>query len=376
MGVVLAGVGFGLYRFIAGLGASTNLDQQHPWGLWIAMDVGSGIALAGGGFVTAALAHVFHRHRYHAIARSALLTALLGYTFYVPGLLADLGRWYNIWHPTLPSMWQGNSVLFEVGICVMLYLNVQYLELAPIICERLQKERNSPRLARIATFLKTWLERVLPALLIGGVALSTFHQSSLGNLMVIAPYKLHPLWWTPLSPLLFLLSAMMVGFPMVIFTLLVASWCLRREPEMDALQGLASRFVPVFLWLYLAVKLGDMAWRGTQVYLLDGSYQGILWIAEVFAGVVVPLGMFLTPAVRRSEKLLATASLLVILGVVLNRLNCFILAYRPPYATRAYIPSLTEFAVSAGLVAALLLAYRVAVTYLPILEPREKPVAT
>jgi Ni/Fe-hydrogenase subunit HybB-like protein/Fe-S-cluster-containing dehydrogenase component len=374
IGVVLVGIAFGLYRLVAGLGASTNLDQQHPWGLWIAMDVGSGIALAGGGFVTAALAHVFHRHRYHAIARSALLTALLGYTFYVPGLLADLGRWYNIWHPTLPMMWQGNSVLFEVGICVMLYLNVQYLELAPIICERLQKDPTSPRLARFATFLKVWLERLLPALLIGGVALSTFHQSSLGNLMVIAPYKLHPLWWTPLSPLLFLLSAMMVGFPMVIFTLLFASWCLRREPEMDALGGLASRFVPVFLWLYLAVKLGDMAWRGTHVYLLDGSYQGILWIAEVFLGVVVPLGMFLAPSVRRSPKLLATASLLVIFGVVLNRLNCFILAYHPPYATRTYIPSLTEFAVSAGLVAALMLTYRVAVTYLPILSPRQKPV--
>jgi Ni/Fe-hydrogenase subunit HybB-like protein len=127
--MVLTGVAFGLYRFIFGLAAATNLDQEHPWGLWIAMDVGSGIALAGGGFVTAAVVHIFHREKYHAIARSALLTALLGYTFYVPGLLADLGRWYNLWHPTIPTMWQGNSVLFEVGLCVMIYLNVQYAEM-------------------------------------------------------------------------------------------------------------------------------------------------------------------------------------------------------------------------------------------------------
>jgi Ni/Fe-hydrogenase subunit HybB-like protein len=190
--------------------------------------------------------------------------------------------------------------------------------------------------------------------------------------MVIAPYKLHPLWWTPLSPLLFLLSAIMVGFPMVIFTILFASWCLRREPEMDALQGLAARFVPVFLWLYLAVKFGDMAWRGTHVYLVDGSYEGVLWIVEVLLGVVAPLAMFFTPSVRQSPRLLAIASLLVIAGVVLNRLNCFVIAYHAPYATRAYVPSLTEFAVSAGLVAALMLTYRVAVTYLPILEPRQK----
>jgi Ni/Fe-hydrogenase subunit HybB-like protein len=234
------------------------------------------------------------------------------------------------------------------------------------------RDHHHPRLARFAAIARTWLERIMPALLIGGVALSTFHQSSLGNLMVIAPYKLHPLWWTPLSPLLFLLSAMMVGFPMVIFTILFASWCLRREPEMEVLQGLASRFVPVFLWLYLAVKLGDMVSRGTYVYLGDGSYQGILWIAEVLFGVIAPLGMFIMPSVRRSPRLLATAALLVIGGVVLNRLNCFVLAYHPPYATRAYVPSVAEFAVSAGLVAALMLSYRVAVTYLPILEPRQK----
>jgi Ni/Fe-hydrogenase subunit HybB-like protein/Fe-S-cluster-containing dehydrogenase component len=376
--LVLCGVAFGLYRFVFGLAAATNLDDQHPWGLWIAMDVGSGIALAGGGFVTAALAHVFHRHRYHAVARSALLTALLGYTFYVPGLLADIGRWYNIWHPTLPSMWQGNSVLFEVGICVMLYLTVQYAELTPIVCQRLLGDEwttRRPRVRRLVRFTHDALEKIMPALLVAGVTLSTFHQSSLGNLMVIAPSKLHPLWWTPWSPLMFLLSAMMVGFPMVIFTILFASWCLDREPEMDALDGLAQRFVPVFLYLYLVTKVADMIWRGTHVYLLDGSYEGVLWTAEIVLGVVVPLAMCLSPRVRRSPKLLATTALLVIGGVILNRLDVFVLAYHPPYAERAYFPSLTEFMVSIGLIAALMLTYRVAVTYLPILEPRPKAVA-
>ena len=375
--LVLVGVAFGFYRFIFGLAASTNLDQQHPWGLWIAMDVGSGIALAGGGFVTAAVAHIFHRHRYHAVARSALLTALLGYTFYVPGLLADIGRWYNIWHPTLPSMWQGNSVLFEVGICVMLYLTVQYAELTPIVCQRLlgdQWTTRRPRVRRLVQFTHHVLEKILPALLIAGVMLSTFHQSSLGNLMVIAPTKLHPLWWTPWSPLMFLLSAMMVGFPMVIFTILFASWCLEREPEMDALAGLTQRFVPVFLSLYLVTKVADMIWRGTRVYLLDGSYEGVLWSAEILLGVIVPLAMCLSSRVRRSPRLLGATALLVIGGVILNRLDVFVLAYHPPYAQRVYVPSLTEFMVSIGLIAALMLTYRLAVTYLPILEPRPKAV--
>lgn len=113
LGLALTGLFFGLKRFIFGLGATTNLDQQHPWGLWIAIDVASGVALAAGGFTSAFLTHVLHREKYHAIARPALLTAMLGYTFVCLGLQADLGRYYNVWHPMV--MWQGNSVLFEVG---------------------------------------------------------------------------------------------------------------------------------------------------------------------------------------------------------------------------------------------------------------------
>jgi Ni/Fe-hydrogenase subunit HybB-like protein len=316
--------------------------------------------------------HIFHREKYHAVARSALLTALLGYTFYVPGLLADIGRWYNIWHPTIPTMWQGNSVLFEVGLCVMIYLNVQYAEIFPIVLERVLGTgwaQRRPKLAKLMKFTHDSLERIMPALLILGVALSTFHQSSLGNLMVIAPYKLHHLWWTPMSPLLFLLSAMMVGFPMVIFTMLFGSWCLKRRPEMHVLAPL-PRYVPVLLAVYLVLKVADIFVRGMH-HELHGV-MGTLWLIEVIAGVVLPLGMLLSSKVRWSAKWLGIACLLVILGVVLNRLNCFVLAYHPPYATKSYFPSITEFALSAGLVAALMLVYRVAVTYLPILEPAKR----
>ena len=367
--MVLVGVVAGLYRFIFGLQAATNLDQQHPWGLWIAMDVGSGIALAGGGFVTAALVHIFHREHYHAVARSALLTALLGYTFYVPGLLADIGRWYNIWHPMLPSMWQGNSALFEVGMCVMIYLTVQYIELTPIVCEAIGlNDRWTAKVKGWAKMVHDALEKIMPALLVLGVTLSCFHQSSLGNLMVIAQYKMHPLWWSPIAPLHFLLSAMMVGFPMVIFTMIFAAWSLNRKPDMDVLTPL-SRYVPLFLAIYLATKIGDLAVRGTYTYLTDGSFRSLSWMVEIVGGVIVPMVMLLMPAVRRNSTKLATACLMVILGVVLNRLNVFLVAFDPPFAQRTYFPSVVELGLSIGLVAALMLTYRVAVTYLPVLEP-------
>lgn len=257
-------------------------------------------------------------------------------------------------------------------MCVMIYLNVQYAELTPIICERLLGEKwfqRFPRIHKMMGLMSRMLTLMMPALLCLGVCLSTFHQSSLGNLLVIAPYKLHPLWWSPLSPLFFLLSAIMVGLPMVIFTILFASWCLNRQPEIEILTPLARRYIPIFTVIYLASKIGDMIWRGTWVHLKPDSAEAWLWIVEMLL-VVVPLAMMCIPSVTRSPKRLAIACLGMILGVVINRLNVLVLAYHPPYATKTYIPSLTEFMVSMGLIAALLLTYRVMVTYLPILEPR------
>lgn len=363
--IALMGAAAMAYRFLFGLNAATNLDQQHPWGLWIGIDVATGVALAAGGFTSGALAHVFHREHYHAIVRPALLTAMLGYTFVVIGLEADLGRYYNVWHPMF--MWQGNSVLFEVGICVMCYLNVLYLEFAPIVCERVEQFERWPRLARLAKWVRLRLEKVMFLLIIAGCVLSCLHQSSLGNLMVIAPSKLHPLWWTPISPLLFLMSAIAVGFPMIIFESLLASHSFKLKPETPVLGALA-RYVPVFLGLYLAFKIGDMLVRGSWVYLLDGSVQSWAWLAEVGLGVVLPMALLLSRRARRSPAMLFTAAALVVLGVVMNRVNVFLIGYHPPYAERTYFPSAIELMVTVGLVAMLVLIYRACVIYLPVVS--------
>ncbi len=371
--LTLAGIGLLAIarRFLLGLGAATNLDQQHPWGLWIAVDVASGVALAAGGFTSAFLAHVIHRDHYHAITRPALLTAMLGYTFVVLGLQADLGRFYNVWHPLF--MWQGNSVLFEVGMCVMCYLNVLYLEFAPIVCERLGEQERWPRLAGWARWAHGKLKRVMFLLIIAGCVLSCLHQSSLGNLLVIAPSKLHPLWWSPFSPLFFLLSAIAVGFPMVIWESLFAGWSLKLKPEMDVLGALA-RYVPWLLGLYLALKIGDMVHRGTYIYLGHLSVPSVAWLTEISLGVVAPMVLLSLPAVRRSPGRLFAAVSLVIGGILLNRIDVFLVGYHPPYATRTYWPSLNEWAVTIGLIAMLMLIYRLAVTYLPVIAAEPKAV--
>lgn len=381
LGLVAVGAAFAAVRFARGLGAVTHLSDQYPWGIWIAIDVATGVALAAGGFTTAALVHIFHRHRYETVVRPALLTALLGYTFVVLGLLVDLGRYYNVWHPAMPSMWSGHSALFEVAMCVMAYLTVLYIEFVPIVVERFSgrvalpgplRVLNSP-LESVLGLVDRTLGSLLSIFIILGVVLSTLHQSSLGTLMVLARHKMNPLWWTPILPLLFLLSAIAVGVAMVIFESLVASRVFGREPEMDVLPKLA-RFVPVVLFVYLSCKVTDLAVRGAGHHLLDGGTAPLIFLFEIGAGVVAPLLMLLSDQVRRSPSLLLAASSLVILGVVLNRIDVFLVAYTPLYATRPYFPSIGEIAVTVGLVAALVLVYRILVMVFPIL-PAEAPSA-
>ena len=360
-------------RFTGGIRYVSNLSTARPWGLWVGIDVATGVALAAGGFTTAALAHVFGRHHYEAVTRPALLTAMLGYTFVVLGLFVDIGRSWAIWKPMFN--WNLNSVLFEVAMCVMIYLNVLYIEFFPIVAEQFKGRVNLPgALAALNGLLDTVLtvgDRILDKIMwifvILGVVLSCMHQSSLGSLMLIAPTKLHPLWYTPILPLLFLTSAISVGYPMVVFETTLATSSFKTDPEMDVLSPL-TRITVFLLGAYLVLKLGDMAVRGTWVYLLDGTAQTNSFIVEMLFGVIVPWGMLLFQRVRRSRKAMFTASCLIVGGVVVNRVNVFIVGYRPPLSEGTYFPAVGEILVTAGLVAALMFIYRFLVTYLPVLQ--------
>ena len=371
--IALIGLIFLAMRFIFGLGFVTNLNQFFPWGIWIGLDVATGVALAAGGFTTAALGHIWHRDKYEVLIRPALLTAMLGYTFVAVSVVTDIGRWYYVWHPLL--MWNGNSALFEVGICVMVYLSVLYIEFLPIVTERFIGRVNLPGFLSafnkivdsVLRLLDRTLNKFMFIFIIAGVVLSCLHQSSLGTLMIIAGPKMHPLWQTPVLPLLFLLSAFSVGFPMVIMESLTSSKSFRLKPEKDVLTGL-SRFVGPILGIYLAVKIGDMFIRETFVYLTELNLASIMFTIEIVVGVIIPLRMFLSSSVRQSTTGLYIASMLVIFGVVLNRFNNFIIAYNPPYTESSYFPSIGEIFVTLGFIALEILVYRAFVMIFPIIS--------
>jgi Ni/Fe-hydrogenase subunit HybB-like protein len=360
-------------RFIGGIGYVANLSTARPWGIWIGVDVASGVALAAGGFTTAFVAHILGRHIYAPVLRPALLTAMLGYTFVVLGLVVDIGRSWAIWKPLI--FWNPHSVLFEVAMCVMFYLNVLYIEFIPIVVERFKGRVNLPgplaALNRLSEFLLGLSDRILSRVMwvfvIAGVVLSCMHQSSLGSLMLIAPTKLHPLWYTPILPLLFLSSAIAVGYPMVVLETTLSTTSLKLDPEMPVLAPL-TRITVFLLGIYLTLKVGDMAVRGTYVYLLDGTAQTNAFLVEMVFGVLVPWVMLLAPTVRRSRRWLFTASALVVGGVLLNRINVFVVGYRPPVSANNYFPSIAELLITVGFIAGLMFLYRFLVTYLPVLN--------
>lgn len=369
-----------VHRFLFGLGAATNLSDAYPWGIWIGIDVACGVALAAGGFTTAFLAHLLHRDAYHAVVRPALLTAAVGYTFVALGVMTDLGRFWAMWHVMLPWMWQPNSVLFEVAICVMTYLTVLYIEFLPIVCERFIGRVRLPGplsllnglVDRVLRVLNSTLTRVMTVFVILGVMLSCMHQSSLGTLMVIAGPKLHDLWQTPFLPLMFLLTAFAVGYPMVIFESVIAHRSLGMRVETGLLAKLA-RFTPVILTIYLGIKVFDLVRRGIVGELLAGTLESNLFIVEIAIGVIAPIVIFSVGPLRRRLGWLFTGACLVILGVVMNRLNVFLIAYSPLDTTASYFPAWTEIAVTAGFIAMIVLIYRFVVLNFPVIEHLEIP---
>ncbi|MDA3896840.1 MAG: Ni/Fe-hydrogenase cytochrome b subunit [Desulfobacteraceae bacterium] len=368
-------------RFIGGIGYVSNLSTARPWGLWIGVDVASGVALAAGGFTTAFLAHILGRHAYEPVVRPALLTAMLGYTFVVLGLMVDIGRSWAIWKPMFN--WNINSVLFEVAMCVMFYVTVLYIEFLPAVIEQFKGKVNLPgllaRLNKPAEFLMGLADRVLGKVMwvfiIAGVVLSCMHQSSLGSLMLIAPTKLHPLWYTPILPLLFLTSAIAVGYPMVVFEATIATTSMKLDSEMKVLTPL-TRITILLLGLYMSLKIGDMVIRGTYVYLLDGTAQTNAFLIELGLGVILPWLLLLSKKVRTSRPWMFFACTLIVLGVLINRINVFIVGYKPPIGDSSYFPAIGEILVTVGLIATLMFVYRFIITYLPVFSAARKEVSS
>jgi Ni/Fe-hydrogenase subunit HybB-like protein len=362
--IALIVLGVGVYltylRFTGGLAAVTNLSDYNPWGIWISFDLLCGVALAAGGYVTSAAVYLFGMKNYHSAVRPAILTGFLGYALVVLALQYDVGRPWRLPYPLVVQ--QGTtSVLFEVGLCVATYLTVLFIEFSPAAMEWLGLKRARSIVVKLTILLTIF-----------GVVLSTMHQSSLGALFLIAPSKLHPLWYSPYIPIYFFVTSIIAGLSMVIFesTLSHRFFAYKMdETHLKEANGVTLGFGKAASYVlagYFAIKVMGISSANHWHYLKTG--YGTWYLVELLGFVALPSLLYAIGVRVKSLALIKWTSVLAILGIILNRFNICLVAFnwQLPSSER-YFPNWMEIGISVFIVMIGLLLYRFIVTRMPIL---------
>ncbi len=350
-------------RYAFGIGAISDLSYSYPWGFWISFDLFTGVVISSGGFLMAGTVYILRIKEFEPLLRPSVLTAFLGYIMVAVALLVDLGQPLRIWYMMIH--WNHTSVLLEIGICVMTYLTVLAIEFAPVVFEGVK--------------LQKWahlIHKYIMPFVILGVVLSTLHQSSLGSLLLIQPTKLHPLWWTPILPIMFFTSAISVGLSMIILESSLSSRYFQRGLETHLLAKLAKA-LPISLGVYLILKFVDLAVSGDLGYLFSSGIMSILFWAEILIGVITPMVWFSIQKNRTSASGLLTGAVITLLGLILNRFNVSWFAvkhpdpmfYLPTFMGNVdYFPTFPEVAVSIGIFSAGIMAFGLAAKYFPVFD--------
>ncbi len=347
--LLAAGAIAAIARLVLGLGATTNLNDGYPWGLWVSFDVLTGVALAGGGFTLSATVYVFNLKQFEPLLRPAKVSAFVGYAMFIVGLFLDIGLPWRLWHPLV--MWNTHSVLFEVAWCVMLYTSVLALDILIMALEVLKRDDWVRFLKSIYVFL-----------LVAGIILSTLHQSSLGALYLLVPEKMSDLWASRALGPLFYASAVIGGLSVVILETLISARAYRRDAHMVVVSSLAKGLA-IALLVYFAMKVTDLYARGVTVWVFDGVH--FLFFAELLGTIVLPGVLLAFREVREARSGLLWCAGLSAFGVVLNRFNVSLTGYGG-YADFRYFPSVAEIVVTAALIGGGILVFDLAARYLPV----------
>jgi Ni/Fe-hydrogenase subunit HybB-like protein len=353
--ILLVGAGAlaGIARFVFGLGATTNLSDTYPWGLWISFDVVTSVPLAAGAFVLGAIVHCFHIKKLEPLVRPAIVTGFLGYSLVCIGLLLDLGQPQRGWHVfAYPNL---HSPMFEVALCVMSYTTVALLEFLAPVCEKFG----------FHVPLRVLRTIELP-LIVLGASIATLHQSTIGTFFLIAVDKLHNLWYSPILPLLFWISAVFTGMCIIIIEAVMVHRYLKQPDETELLATL-TKIIPWFLGVYLCLKLYALLFLSARP-LFDRPVLTALFLAELVLGIIVPLILFMGTRIRTDGTLqLRAASLVVFFGLILNRFNVSMFGMVQPNQ-QIYYPSFLESVVTVGIIAAHILFFALIARYFPIFE--------
>lgn len=340
-----------LKRYIFGLASVTNLNDGYPWGLWITYDVVTGTGIACGGYSIAMLVYLFNKGSYHPLIRSALMAGMFGYTLAGVSIYLDVGRWWQLHNIFMPQFANVNSVMFEVAVCVASYVVVMWIEFSPTFLEKLRK-----------TKMLRLLKKVMFIFIALGILLPTMHQSSLGTMMIIAGEKLSPLWQTPLLPLLFLASAIAMGFAIVVFESLFVSLNMNRPFETPLLSRIA-KIIGYLVSFYLIIRWGDLIWRGATLHI--GDLNSIVFVVENIL-FIYPLSILFSSRKRIRKQYLFLSAASMLLAGSLFRFNVYIIGFNPG-AGYSYFPAVQEILITIGIISMEILLYLIFIKKLPVL---------
>jgi Ni/Fe-hydrogenase subunit HybB-like protein len=350
--LTVMGVGLMGYRFAVGLGPTTNLSDQYPWGLWITLDLFL-IPVGGAAFTTSLIGHFFRDPRYHRVVRPAVLTGLLCYSLVGIILLIDLGRWHQFYNFLIPRNMNVHSFLWEISMAVTFYTLVLLIEFAPTILEKFG--RHAPARA---------LENSMVVIAGAGVVISSLHQSSIGHLFLLVPYKLHRIWWTPLLGLLYLIQSVFAGPSMAVIAITLTHGWLKLKAD-KVLIVKVGRLIAITVSLYTVIQIVGWITEGDLAALFtSGAYSLVIW-AELILGIAIPLGILFTKLGRRADGVL-WASVFVIIGVFISRLATSWIALQHP-AGASYSPHWMEILITIGLFAGAGLIFSVVTRSFPVL---------
>lgn len=362
--VIVLGIVIIIIRFWKGLGSVTNLDQEFPWGLWIGFDVVTGVAFAGGAYVLTFMVYILGLNKYHSIVRVTVLNGFLAYLFYAGALLLDLGRPWNVINPIIGNSFGVSSVLFLVAWHFMLYMIAELVEFSPAIAEWLGLDR---------------LRKILNSLTIGavifGITLSTLHQSGLGALFLMASDKIHPLWYSESIPVLFFISSIFAGLSMVIFEGSISHKVFsdhlspENHKKYDGIILGLAKICAVAMFVYLFAKLIVLI-HGQHWELLN-TKMGLWYLVEVVGFVLIPFILFVFSVRNSNIFTVKVASILTMIGIMLNRLNISVIAFKWDMPNH-YVPTWMEIEVTFCIIFIEIWVFRWIVNRMPVLRQDPK----
>nr|WP_321355239.1 NrfD/PsrC family molybdoenzyme membrane anchor subunit [uncultured Draconibacterium sp.] len=361
--IMLLGLGLIIIRFWKGIGSITNLTQEVPWGLWIGFDVVTGVAFAGGAYVVTFMVYILNMKSYRSIVRVTVLNGFLAYVFYAGALLLDLGRPWNVINPIIGNGFGTSSVLFLVAWHFLLYMLAELIEFSPAIAEWLGAKRACKILSGMTL-----------AAVIFGITLSTLHQSGLGALYLMAKEKIHPLWYSEFIPILFIVSSIFAGLSMVIFEGSITHKVFsdqisekNHEQHHKILRGL-SKVCTGALFAYFFLQVLVFVHSKNWGYL--STPMGYWYLSEMLGFVLLPMLLFYYSYRRNNITLIKVASVITMLGIIINRLNVTVIGFRWDAAVH-YVPSWMEIVVTLAVIFTEIWIFRWVINRLPVL--RESP---